>query len=151
MSLHWHLHPFEDFTPRALHDILRLRQQVFVVEQTCAYLDVDGLDPQCLHLAAWQNDVPVACLRIVPPHAHPSGLPSLGRICTAASVRGSGLGRELVARGLQVIEERHPGMACQIGAQSRLQRFYESFGFVVNGEEYDEDGILHIPMRRPGS
>jgi ElaA protein len=149
MDILWQWLSFEQLTPRALHDIMRLRQEIFVVEQACAYLDIDGSDPMCLHLLAHRGDALVAYLRLVPPQAHASGCPSLGRICTAASVRTSGLGRELVTRGLSVVGERYPQMPCQIGAQSRLRRFYESFGFVVNGDEYDEDGILHWPMRRP--
>lgn len=152
MHVHWQVHAFDALTLQTLYDILRLRQAVFVVEQACAYLDLDGIDPWCLHVSGWNSAEPVAYLRIVPPQAHPSGCPSIGRICLATSARHSGLAQELVARGLRIVGEQHPGMPCQINAQSGLRRFYESFGFVVNGDEYrDEVGIPHLPMRRPAT
>ncbi len=127
---------------------MQLRQQVFVVEQNCVFADLDDQDQPSLHLSAWIQDRPVAYLRILPPGVHHTGCPSLGRICTAVSVRRTGLGLELVKRGLDVVAERWPAQPCQIGAQSYLRDFYERFGFRVNGDEYLEDGILHFPMRR---
>ena len=144
----WHLQRFDDLSPKQLYLLMQLRQDVFVVEQNCAFADLDGKDDASFHLSAWSGDQPVAYLRIVPPTVHHSGCPSLGRICTSLSVRRTGLGRELVKRGLDLVVERWPGQACQIGAQSYLRQFYEWFGFRVNGDEYLEDGIPHFPMRR---
>jgi ElaA protein len=76
-----------------------------------------------------------------------SGCPSIGRVCNAKSARGTGIGRELMQRALQLVNAHYPGQDCQIGAQSYLRKFYESLQFVVNGDEYLEDGIPHFPMR----
>ena len=147
----WHVHHFHELSPEQVYLLMQLRQDVFVVEQKCAFADLDGNDFLSLHLSAWRDDRPVAYLRIVPPEVHHSGCPSLGRICTALHLRRTGLGRELVKRGLDLVTENWPGKDCQIGAQSYLLRFYESFGFIVNGDEYLEDDIPHFPMRRRAS
>jgi ElaA protein len=143
----WRLHRLDDLAARELYLLMQLRQDVFVVEQKCPYPDLDGADASSLHLSAWRANEPLAYLRIIPPEVHKSGCPSLGRICTASSVRRTGIGRELVQRGLDLICLRWPGHDCQIGAQAYLRNFYETFGFAVNGEQYIEDGIPHFPMR----
>lgn len=143
----WHLYRFDELSPAQLYLLMQLRQDVFVVEQNCAFQDLDGKDQASLHLSAWEADQPLAYLRLLPPDVHPSGCPSLGRICTAVRARRTGLGQELVKRGLDLAMNHWPGNDCQIGAQSYLRRFYENCGFVVNGEEYEEDGIMHCPMR----
>jgi ElaA protein len=148
--IQWHLHRFDELSIKQLYSLMRLRQAVFVVEQKCAFLDLDGNDSPSLHLSAWEADEPLAYLRLLPPEVHPSECPSLGRICTAIRVRREGLGQELMRRGLDLVRTQWPGHDCQIGAQSYLRQFYESFGFLVNGEEYDEDGIMHFPMRWTG-
>ena len=145
--VNWQFQRFEDLAPAELYALLRLRQDVFVVEQACAYADLDGADPPSFHLSAWSAESPVAYLRVIPPEVHSSGCPSLGRICTSLSARRTGLGRDLVRRGLNFVQERWPGMDCQIGAQAYLRKFYEGFQFEVNGEAYNEDGIRHFPMR----
>jgi ElaA protein len=145
--IEWRLRHFHELTAPELYRLMRLRQDVFVVEQKCAYPDLDGNDFPSLHLAAWDGEKPQAYLRVIPPEAHKSGCPSLGRICTSLAVRRTGLGRELVQRGMDIVNARWPGKDCQIGAQAYLQRFYESFGFAVNGDGYLEDDIPHFPMR----
>src|SRR5688572_120064 len=95
-GIQWQLHRFDDLLPSQLYRVMRLRQDVFVVEQNCAFADLDGLDEASLHLSAWKDANAVAYLRIVPPTIHYSGCPSLGRICVAFSVRRTGLGQELV-------------------------------------------------------
>ena len=149
MAVQWNLQRFDEISSGQLYLLMQLRQDVFVVEQNCAFADLDGKDQPSLHLSAWTGGNPVAYLRLVPPTIHHSGCPSLGRICTALSVRRTGLGQELVKRGLDLVAEHWPGQPCQIGAQSYLRDFYERFGFRVNGDEYLEDGIPYFPMRRP--
>ena len=122
----WRLHRLDDLSARNLYLLMQLRQDVFVVEQKCAYPDLDGNDAPSLHLSAWRADQPLAYLRIIPPEVHKSGCPSLGRICTALSVRRTGIGRELVQRGLDLISLRWPGLDCQIGAQTYLCLLYTS-------------------------
>lgn len=145
MTLTWHSQPFEGLTTAQLYAILSLRQHVFVVEQACAYLDADGIDPTCWHL--WAEDAAgtiVAYLRIVP-----AGMkyaePSIGRVIVSAAARGTGLGRELMRRGLA---ETGP-VAVRIAAQAYLVKFYRDLGFIAVSGEYDDDGIMHVEMLRP--
>ncbi|WP_373973627.1 GNAT family N-acetyltransferase [Chitinibacter sp. SCUT-21] len=147
MDLVWRWYRFDELDTLTLFKYLRLRQHVFVVEQNCAYPDIDELDLVSTHLLAWQGDEIVACLRLVPP-----GLkfaePSLGRVITAASTRGTGLGHVLIEQGLLGAAEQYPKQANRIGAQAHLQSFYARHGFVTISDEYDEDGIAHVDMLR---
>jgi ElaA protein len=146
VPLHWVFRPFAALNLETLYALLRLRQEVFVVEQQCSYLDADGVDPSCWHLLGWSSRGRLqACLRIVPPGRRYSEA-SIGRVATALEMRGSGLGHELVARGLARCRQLHPGQGIRISAQAQLQRFYEEFGFVAEGSAYLEDGIAHIEM-----
>ncbi len=138
-----------------LYALMQLRQQVFVVEQACAYLDADGADLQAHHQMGWQavpgaGPVLLACARILPPGLrYPQA--SIGRVVTAPSVRGSGLGRELMQRTMQHCRALHPGHGIAISAQAHLARFYGGLGFVAEGDVYDEDGIPHLKMLAPAS
>jgi ElaA protein len=118
-----------------------------VVEQNCPYLDMDGKDLNAWHLVAWSGNEVAAYLRLLAPGVS-FVEPSLGRILTTKIGRGSGLGRELVARGVEKIHELYPTLPTRIGAQAHLHKFYGSLGFVQSSEPYDEDGIPHIEMRR---
>ena len=150
IDLEWRLCSFEKLRPIELARIYRARQQVFVIEQDCAYLDADALDELSHHLAAWspQHAVPLAYARLVGPGAKYAE-PSIGRVITTAVARGRGLGRELVRRMIAHSAALHPGQAIRISAQERLARFYADFGFVAVGEPYLEDGIPHLEMLRP--
>ncbi len=143
----WQLIHFNDLTPGQLYDILRLRSEVFVVEQNCVYLDLDGKDDRCFHLFATLDNKIIACSRIVPPGLSYTE-PSIGRIATAGEIRGSGYGKELVQRSIDATLELHGNTSIKIGAQLYLKKFYESFGFVQVSDIYDEDGIDHIKMLR---
>jgi ElaA protein len=145
----WQWSGFADLTVAQLYAMLALRQEVFVLEQACLYPDIDGLDPGAHHLLGWR-DVDgrpelVAHLRCLAPGAKYDEM-SIGRVVTSPTARGSGLGRELLAQGLALARNRHPGHAIRIGAQAHLEAFYAGFGFVTVSEPYDEDGILHIDM-----
>ncbi len=146
--MRWQLRAFDALTVRELYGILRMRQDVFIVEQACAYADADGLDPIATHLFAVDGEAFVACARLFAPGLRRREA-VIGRVVTAPSVRRSGVGRELMRRALAAIEEQHGGVAVWLGAQKYLERFYASFGFVRDGDDYDEDGIPHLPMRRP--
>jgi ElaA protein len=143
----WTLKEFAELTAAELYALLRLRQDVFIVEQRCAYADVDGLDADAAHLYAVDGERLVAYARLFAPGVRgPDAV--IGRVVTAASVRKSGVGRALMARAIEAIGERHGATAIRLGAQKYLQRFYESFGFVRDGDDYVEDDIPHLPMRR---
>jgi ElaA protein len=132
---------------REFHDVLQLRQAVFVVEQRCAYLDVDGLDPQCWHGFGVEGEVVVAAARILPPGlVSPS--PAIGRVATSVKARGRGLGRDLMHEALATTQRLYPGQSIAISAQVYLKKFYSSLGFVARGADYDEDGIAHVKMIR---
>lgn len=143
MELTWHEKTFDTLSPAQLYAIIALRQQVFVVEQRCVYQDADGADAQARHLWAERAGSIVAYLRIVPAGVKFAEV-SLGRIVTAPEVRGTGLGRELVRRGIAATR----GVPLRIGAQAHLERFYRELGFQRASDVYDEDGIPHIEMIR---
>ncbi len=147
-SIEWRIDRLQGLTPLQLLRIMRARQQVFVVEQNCAYLDADDADESSWHLAGWRSDGELcAYARIVDPGVRYPQV-SIGRVITAMAVRGQGLGRELVERAIRHASQTSPGVALKISAQNRLRGFYADFGFSAAGEIYLEDGIPHIAMLR---
>jgi ElaA protein len=124
--------------------LLALRSAIFVVEQDCPYLDPDGrdLEPDALQLWAEHDGEIVSTLRLL---HDADGRARIGRVATAVSARGSGVAGRLMARALELAGERE----LVLDAQTYLQAWYGRFGFVVSGPEYVEDGIPHVPMRRP--
>jgi ElaA protein len=128
--------------PVTLYRILRLRSEVFVIEQDCVYADMDGrdLEPEAVQLWIERSDHVVATLRIV---ADPAGR-RIGRVVTARSARSDGLGALLMTRALELAA----GYDIVLDAQAYLARWYEGFGFARNGAEFIEDGIPHVPMVR---
>jgi ElaA protein len=147
--LHWRFARFDELSPREIHDVFQARIGVFVLEQACAFQDVDGHDPDCWHLIGRQSpEGPLlAYCRLVPPGVK-YGEPSIGRVLTTAEGRRSGHGRELMREAIRRAGQLWPGRALLIGAQQYLERFYGEFGFVRCSEPYDEDGIMHIHMSR---
>lgn len=143
----WRLTAFDSLTVRELQYIYMARQEVFSVEQRCAFLDADGLDERAYHLAAWSplQREPLAYARLLEPGAKYAEA-SIGRVITTAAARGRGFGRETMVRALAHSAQTWPGAAIRISAQSRLEAFYESFGFVVASPRYVEDGIDHTEM-----
>ena len=146
-AITWRFAHFDQLTPGELYDILRLRTDVFVMEQNCVFQDMDGADPKCWHLAGMQDGRIVAYCRFVPAGVKYAE-PSIGRVITPLVTRGTGLGRELMREALARAGKLWPGQALRIGAQAHLQRFYGEFGFTKASEPYDEDGILHVEMVR---
>ena len=151
--LTWRCAPYHALTLDELYALLQLRQRVFVVEQTCPFLDADGADDRAWHLMGWTADVdgrPLlgAYARLFAPGAMYAEA-SIGRVVTAPEVRRGGTGRALMQQALREVATMAPGAAVRIGAQRYLEHFYASLGFVPEGEGYVEDGIPHVPMRRP--
>lgn len=144
-EISWTLLPFEALKPTTLYDLLRLRSEVFVVEQHCVFLDMDDKDQHCYHLLGFQEDKLVAYTRLVPPGViYPE--PSIGRVVTSPSVRRTGLGRVLMEKSIEKTRELFGGERIVIGAQLYLENFYSSLGFVKREDVYLEDDIEHIKM-----
>lgn len=147
--MRWTCVPFAELGTQPLYDLLALRSQVFVVEQQCVFLDIDGLDPRTWHLLGHDdNGLLTAYARLIPPELKgPDAL--IGRVVTAPSARSGGVGRALMTEAVAQCGLLWPGHAITLHAQAHLERFYGSFGFVPHGEPYIEDGIPHIEMRKP--
>jgi ElaA protein len=147
MELIWTQARIEELSPMQVHDLFRLRVDTFVVEQQCAYPELDGRDPECVHLLATTREGRiVACCRIVPPGA--DGMPHIGRVVVHPDARGQGIAHELMQRALGAISSIYGNTACALAAQSQLERFYEAHGFRRAGADYDWDGIPHVDMVR---
>lgn len=145
--MEWRCLAFNALSPAELYALLRVRAQVFVLEQQCVYLDPDGMDPHTWHLLGQSDGQLRAYARLLPPGLkHPDAM--IGRVLTSPQARGQGLGRALVEQALRACHDLWPGQAVSISAQAHLQGFYASLGFVVTGPIYVEDGIAHIDMRR---
>lgn len=139
--------PFEALTPRELYDIMVLRQEVFVVEQNCPYLDADGKDLNAWHLLARDGHGSlVAYTRLLPEGISYPGYTSIGRVVSAGAARGTGAGRMVMQRSIELCRHLFGDAPIKIGAQTYLLRFYESLGFRSTGKEYLEDGIPHTEM-----
>lgn len=150
IELHWHARRFHELSVDELYAMLRLRAEVFVVEQQCVYLDPDGKDvhPGAIHLLGIADGGTLAAyLRILPAGlAYPQA--SFGRVLTAPAYRGLRLGDPMLREALAVIDRAWPGADIQIGAQAHLQHFYARHGFDVSSAPYVEDGIPHVDMLR---
>lgn len=145
MALEWKIKSFESLSVLELYDILRLRSEIFVVEQNCVYLDLDGKDQKALHLFGTFEGKIVAHARLLKPgisfvHA------SIGRVTVDAKYRERKWGHELMRQAIEGILEHYGATQITIGAQLYLKKFYESHGFVQTTEMYLEDDIPHIQM-----
>lgn len=147
MKLRWECKPFHELTADQMYTILCVRQEVFVLEQECLYLDADGKDRKSFHLMGFTGDELVAYARIVEPGVSYKEV-SMGRILTTENARGTGAGIELMEVGIEEIENRYGNVPIRISAQTYLLKFYEKFGFRSTGKEYLEDEIPHTEMLR---
>ena len=145
MKLKWIFKQFDELSPTEFYAVIRLRNEVFVVEQNCVYQDADDQDQHAMHLMGWDNEKLVAYTRIIPP-----GIcfeeASIGRVVTLPASRNSGAGRALMELSIKKTFDRYHCNCIKISAQIYLTGFYESLGFVTGSEEYLEDGIPHIKM-----
>jgi ElaA protein len=147
MTLNWSLKPFDKLLPAELYAVMKLRSEVFVVEQNCVYLDADDKDQASHHLMGWAEAGLAAYVRLLPPGLSYKEA-SIGRVVTAAFARGHQAGRVLMTEAIARCEDLFGKGPIRIGAQLYLKRFYESLGFVQEGDVYLEDGIEHIIMVR---
>lgn len=147
MEIQWQIKTFEDLTPNELYDILKLRSQIFVVEQNCVYLDLDGKDKLAIHLFGTFEDKIVAYSRLFK-----AGITfdnaSIGRVVVDANYRSRKWGHDLMREAIAGIKNHFGESKITIGAQLYLQKFYESHGFVQTSEMFLEDDIPHIEMKK---
>lgn len=148
MMIHWICKPFKELLLHELYDCLRLRSEVFVVEQNCVFLDADNIDQKCYHLFGYEGNELMAYTRIVPPLVVYEQA-SIGRVVTSKNARGRGIGKVLMEQSVNSVHHLFGGQPIKIGAQLYLKKFYESFGFQQISNVYIEDGIEHIYMLRP--
>ncbi|MFS7194326.1 GNAT family N-acetyltransferase [Rahnella inusitata] len=143
-SIDWQDYHHSELTVQQLYAILALRSEVFVVEQTCAYQDIDGQDltGENRHIVAWLDGKPAAYARIL---RHEDGV-AIGRVIVAPSARGLKLGYQLMERALVSCQKNWPDIRVAISAQAHLEGFYGKLGFAVYTGVYEEDGIPHVGM-----
>jgi len=144
--MNWTLKSFDELTVPEFHNFIQLRLDIFVVEQDCPYLDLDGKDKIAYHFFATTNQgQTVAYTRLFGPGDYYDEA-SIGRVVVHKNFRKDGLGFELMSRSIQQIESLFKTKTIRIGAQTYLKKFYESLGFVSTGHDYMEDGIPHMYM-----
>lgn len=137
---------FSDLTLEELYALLRLRAEVFVVEQNCVYQDLDNLDQDAHHLLGYEGETIIATARILKPGSHyPES--AIGRVVTAQTHRNTGAGKAIFQAAINETKRLFPHQPIKIMAQSYLIKFYSAFGFVVVSEEFLEDGIPHVEMK----
>lgn len=148
-GLQWQWFSWSALGAGDVHDFLKLRAEIFIVEQHCAYQDIDGLDPGCRHLLVRDTGGHLlGYLRLLPPGLTRAE-PALGRLVVVATARNSGLGRALMIEGIRLCTAGAPMLPIYIHAQEHLRAFYASLGFHAASEIHLEDGIPHIDMLRP--
>jgi len=145
--INWILKSFEELTPKELYSILQLRNEVFIVEQHCPYPDCDNKDLKAWHLMGIQQDQLLAYSRLLAPGISYSES-SIGRVVSSPSARKRGIGKKLMRESIAQIRNLFQTDTIRIGAQLYLKKFYESFGFIAEGDIYLEDNIPHIQMLR---
>jgi ElaA protein len=145
MNINWYGKAFNNLTADELYQVMRLRSEVFVVEQNCVFLDADNKDQQCLHFMGWVKNDLVAYTRIAPP-GYIYEEPSIGRVVTAPAYRKNKIGYTLMEKSIEQCRKISGNAAIKIGAQYYLKNFYASFGFKQVSDIYLEDGIEHIYM-----
>ena len=148
VSINWQIKTFAELNTNELYDILKLRIDVFVVEQSCYYPDLDNLDrhPETIHLFNYQDNELVSYLRLLPKGLSDETYPSIGRVIIAPIARGQGLGHQLMTQALTTAEQYFPLQSIKISAQEHLAKFYQQHGFNQISKMYFEDGIAHIAM-----
>jgi ElaA protein len=142
-SLEWH--GFGDLTPAALYEVLRFRQAIFVVEQRCAYPDLDGLDQRAQHLLLRVDGELAGCLRLIP--FPDEARVKIGRVAVAMPLRRHGFARSLMMEALARCRRDFSDCTVALTGQTYLAPFYESLGFAVTSAPYDDYGLSHVDMK----
>jgi ElaA protein len=137
---------FENLTVDQLYDVLQLRSEIFVIDQKCLFLDIDGKDKSIVHLLGTQQNKLVAYLRLFPPTSNQPYV-YFGRVVVSPDIAGKGYGKKLMTELMQYCNAHYQHEAIRCSAQAHLRKFYEGFGLKPYTEPYVEDGILHIDMK----
>ena len=147
-TINWHYKTFEELSKKELYDIFAFRQEVFIVEQACFYQDADYYDQSSKHLFCYneKNEI-IAYARIMPPGVYFKEL-CIGRVVSRKSLRGSGLGMQLMSKAIEYAAQEYGKVPIKIVAQSYLEAFYEKFGFKAITEEFLFDNLPHKEMLR---
>jgi ElaA protein len=144
--LNWKTYQFDELSAGKLYEFLKLRVDVFVVEQECPYPELDGLDQESTHIAYTENGKTLAYARLVPAGAK-YDVPSIGRVIVHPEARGRGLARQLMRQCMDYILSEWQAKEIRLQGQVYLKEFYQSCGFAIISDEYDEDGIPHVDMK----
>lgn len=145
-QLNYTLKSYEQLTLDELYAIMALRQEVFIVEQNCPYLDADGKDKAAYHLMGYLNNELMCYTRLLDKGTSYPDYSSIGRVVNSPKVRGTGAGYYLMSKSIEECIRLFPGVSIKISAQCYLRKFYESLDFKSNGDFYDEDDIPHMGM-----
>jgi ElaA protein len=137
---------FNALTAKQLFEIYKLRSEVFIVEQNCAYQDIDDMDASAKHVMLFDKDVLAAYARILPPGISYKE-PAIGRVVVKKTFRGKDLGKLLMQQCIDQLQDTYTNSEIVISAQSYLLKFYSDLGFKAEGKEYLEDDIPHTKMR----
>ncbi len=150
-QLNWICKKYDELSLNELYEILRLRIEIFVIEQNCHYQDLDRKDQLAYHLMAFDGDCLVGCTRLFDRDVYFEGYTAIGRVVLKQSYRKEGTGKLLMHRSVQNCLELFGNHPIKIGAQKYLNRFYTGLGFEDTGIEFEEDGIPHSYMIRSNS
>lgn len=138
---------FNQLSNQQLYDILKLRQDVFIIEQNCFYEDIDNNDNAAFHILFYEDNNLIAYSRLFAPNIMFEHACAIGRIIVKNTHRLRGFGHLVMKESINWCETNYPGIDIAIEAQAHLKRYYANFGFEAIGDEYDLDGIKHLIMR----
>ena len=141
-----HIKKFQELTADEIYNILKLRSEVFVVEQNCVYQDLDGKDERAMHLFYKKENEMIAYTRIFQKGDYYPENPSIGRVVVSKKERGKEIGKSIMKESILYIKNNHNSKSIELSAQKYLDKFYKELGFYRVGEDYLEDGIPHQRM-----
>lgn len=144
--LTFQLNLLPQLSSQALYNIFKARCEVFVVEQHCAYPEIDDTDLVCWHLQGFIDNSLACYARIIPPDYHDLSYVAIGRVLTVGEFRGHHYGRDLMQKAIEICQQYYPSQPIFIAAQTYLIHFYQALGFCIQGDCYLEDGIEHVNM-----
>ena len=146
LMTNWQIKNYTNISVAELYQILRLRQEVFIIEQNCIYPDIDDKDHNAMHLLGTIDNKLIAYARLFQPDDYLQGYSSIGRVVVAKQKRGQQIGHALIKHAVHFLKTQYPHSPCKISAQAYLMTLYQSFDFIAEGNTYLEDGIPHIAM-----